>query len=109
MTCTPIASILDTTDAIVASVRVKEEDGLHTLRRRVCHKVRAKHLVNPDEHAALVHPHSVLAFVDGHWIELWQLASRDLSVGLTFKNYNRREEVAGGRDGEGLCCPLCLT
>mgnify|MGYP006167423677 CR=1 FL=1 len=39
----------------------------------------------------------------------WQLTARDLSVGLTFKNYHRREEIAGGHDGEGRCRPLRLT
>ncbi len=56
----------------MVAICIKKNDWLNARRRRVDHEVWAKDLVYPGHHAPLIHPHSILASVDGSRIKFGQ-------------------------------------
>jgi hypothetical protein len=78
----------------VAGVSVKKDDWLNPRRWRVHHKVRAKDLLNSDQHAPLIHPHSFLACVDGNGVEIWQFFLCNMPTRRTFEDDHWRQMPA---------------
>ncbi len=48
-------------------------------------EVRAKDLVDPEHHALLIHPHSILASIDGRRVKFGQFLFSILPPGLPLK------------------------
>ena len=65
-----------------------------------CQKIGHENLLYPHEHAALVHPRSLLACIDGRWVEGGEFFFRDAPIRLTFKNDHRRQKISGSRHGK---------
>jgi hypothetical protein len=69
----------------VALVCIKKDDWLNARRHWVHHKLWAEDLVEPEHHALLIHPCSILASVDGRRVKFGQFFFSIIPLGLPLK------------------------
>ncbi len=72
----------------MASVRIKEDAGHDAGRGRVDFKVRLDDLVDPPQHAHLVHPGGILAGVQRQKVVVLKLPCRDMTLHLALVNHH---------------------
>ena len=80
-----IGNLVDNRRHHVAAVSIEKDDWLNPQRWRVHHEVWAKDLVDPEHHALLIHPHSILASMDGRRVKFGQFLFSILPPGLPLK------------------------
>ncbi len=87
-----IKNLVDNQRHHVAVVSIEKDDGMNPRRRRIHHKVQAEDLLDPDQHATLIHPRSFLVCVDGSGVKIWQFCLCNIPTRRTFEDDHWRQK-----------------